>query len=81
MTALFVVILTEQWMEKKNRPGVLAGLICGGAGLILCGPDNFILPSMCGILGVLLLFRKGLPGGGECGEDSAGTVEAGREQP
>lgn len=81
MTALFVVILTEQWMEKKNRPGVLAGLICGGAGLILCGPDNFILPSMCGILGVLLLFRKGLPGGGECGEDSAGTEEAEREQP
>ena len=54
MTALFVVIFVEQWMDKKNRVpeviGVAAAFVC----LQIFGADNFVLPSM--LLIVLLLF-------------------------
>lgn len=54
MTALFVVIFVEQWMDKKNRVpeiiGVTAAIIC----LQIFGVDSFVLPSM--ILIVLTLF-------------------------
>ena len=54
MTALFIVIFVEQWLEKKNRfpavVGVLASLVC----LLVFGKDSFILPSMIIIMIVLL---------------------------
>jgi len=54
MTALFVVIFVEQWMDRKNRIpemiGVAASFIC----LQVFGMDSFVLPSM--ILIVLVLF-------------------------
>ena len=65
MTALFVVIFVEQWMDKKNRVpeviGVAAAFVC----LQIFGADNFVLPSM--LLIVLLLFvgRTRLERGGE----------------
>lgn len=64
MTALFVVIMVEQWMEKKNRPCVILGLSSGLACLLLFGADSFILPTMCGIMAALLLGRKRLDSGG-----------------
>ena len=54
MTALFIVIFVEQWLEKKNRfpaiVGVVASLIC----LLIFGKDSFILPSMIVIMVILL---------------------------
>ena len=54
MTALFIVIFVEQWLEKKNRfpaiIGVVASLIC----LLIFGKDSFILPSMIVIMVILL---------------------------
>ena len=54
MTALFVVIFVEQWMDAKNRApeviGVAAAFIC----LQIFGADSFVLPSM--LLIVLVLF-------------------------
>lgn len=54
MTALFVVIFVEQWMDARNRvpeiTGVAAAFIC----LQIFGMDSFVLPSM--ILIVLVLF-------------------------
>ena len=54
MTALFIVIFVEQWLEKKNRfpaiVGVVASLIC----LLIFGKDGFILPSMIVIMVILL---------------------------
>lgn len=58
MTALFVVIMVEQWMEKKNRASILTGLGCGGLCLLIFGADNFILPTMVCIM-VILLAGKG----------------------
>lgn len=60
MTALFVVIFVEQWMEKKNRIpemiGVLAAVIC----LQIFGANNFVLPTMISIILVLFAGRKKL---------------------
>ena len=60
MTAMFVVIFLEQWMKEKRHTSALAGtgisLLC----LLAFGPDNFIIPSMFAILGVLTLLRKPL---------------------
>ena len=65
MTALFVVIFVEQWMEKKNRApeviGVLAACFC----LQLFGADGFVLPAMLLITLLLFVGRKRLEGGEE----------------
>lgn len=60
MTALFVVIMVEQWMEKKNRIGVMIGLGCAWICLMVFGAEKFILPTMICIMGILLLGRKKL---------------------
>lgn len=54
MTALFVVILVEQWMDSRNRAGVMIGLGCGFLCLLVFGAANFILPSMVCIMLILL---------------------------
>lgn len=54
MTALFVVILVEQWMEEKNRPFELIGIGCGLLCLLVFGAENFILPTMLLMMAVLL---------------------------
>lgn len=65
MTALFVVIFLEQWMKEKNHTNAIAGLAISVLCLILFGSDDFIIPAMLGILGVLTLLRKPLEKGGE----------------
>ena len=65
MTALFVVIFLEQWLKEKNHVNAIAGLVISILCLVLFGRDNFIIPSMLGILGVLTLLRKPLEKGGE----------------
>lgn len=54
MTALFVVIMVEQWMEAKNRKSVLLGLGAGLICLLIFGAKDFILPTMLFILAGLL---------------------------
>ena len=60
MTALFVVIFVEQWMEKENRIpeiiGVAAAFIC----LQIFGQDSFVLPSMLLIIMILFVGRTKL---------------------
>ncbi|NRD79815.1 azaleucine resistance protein AzlC [Bacillus sp. BRMEA1] len=60
MTALFVVIFIEQWMKEKKHHSALVGLGLSTACLIIFGGNNFILPAMIAILGVLTLIRKPL---------------------
>jgi len=60
MTALFVVIFVEQWMDRKNcipeMIGVAASFIC----LQIFGMDSFVLPSMILIILVLFIARTRL---------------------
>lgn len=58
MTALFIVLFVEQWMEQKNRLSAAVGILISAVCLIIFGKDSFILPSMIGIMLVLLAFRK-----------------------
>ena len=58
MTALFLVIMVEQFFEKKNRPSLFIGLACGLVCLLLFGPENFILPTMIAIMLLLIPGRK-----------------------
>lgn len=60
MTALFVVIMIEQWMDARNRKSVLIGLGCGLVCLLIFGADNFILPTMLCMMAILLLGKQKL---------------------
>ncbi len=57
MTAMFVVIFMEQWLKDRDHISALLGLGLSLLCLIAFGADNFIIPSMLGILGVLTLLR------------------------
>jgi len=58
MTALFVVIFTDQWLSTKNHIPALIGLGCTFVALKLFGTQNFILISMVAILVLLIGGRK-----------------------
>lgn len=70
MTALFLVIFTDQWLNTKDHAAAMTGIVCSVICLILFGADNFILPAMISILVILTIFRKKLERGGECHENS-----------
>lgn len=60
MTALFVVIFIEQWMKEKKHHSSLVGLGLSTVSLIIFGGNNFIIPAMLAILGILTILRKPL---------------------
>lgn len=60
MTALFVVIFVEQWMKEEKHISSLVGLGASIVCLLIFSGDNFIIPAMIGILGLLTLARKSL---------------------
>ena len=53
MTALFIVIFVNQFQKEKDHFPSFCGLIVSVLCLIIFGADNFIIPSMLGILAVL----------------------------
>ncbi len=65
MTALFVVIFIEQWMEKKNRIPELIGVAVAIVGLTIFGAERFVLPTMLAIVALLFVGRKQLDKEGE----------------
>lgn len=58
MTALFIVIFVEQWLNSKNHFPALCGVATSLVCLMIFGRDNFILPSMIIILLTLLAYGK-----------------------
>lgn len=57
MTALFLVIVTEQWQEQRSHFSAITGVVCGVIWLLLLGPDRFILPALCSCVVILLAGR------------------------
>lgn len=53
LTALFVVIFTEQWKNQRDHKPALAGVAASVACVILFGTDSFIIPAMILILVIL----------------------------
>ena len=60
MTALFVVIFIEQWLKEEKHYSSLIGIGMSIVCLISFGENNFIIPAMIAILGLLTLTRKSL---------------------
>lgn len=64
MTAMFVVIFMEQWLKDNDHTSAFLGLGLSLLCLTIFGPDNFIIPTMIGILISLTYLRKKLEKGG-----------------
>lgn len=62
MTAMFVVIYLEQFLNEPHHHTGLIGFAVTVIMLNIFGADGFIIPSMLGILALLLVFRKKLEG-------------------
>lgn len=60
LTAMFVVIFLEQWLKESRHLNALAGFAVSIICLIIFGAENFILPSMAGILFLLTALRRKL---------------------
>jgi 4-azaleucine resistance transporter AzlC len=82
MTALFITVYVEQWIDSKCHIPALTGLLGTAACRLLFGADLFLIPSMIIIVVVLTVMRKtitersGTPGGrnsGDAGEVSEGV--------
>lgn len=57
MTALFVVIVLNQWMERKEHRPALIGLGVGLGTLLLLGAERFLLPALMVSMMILLAIR------------------------
>ena len=60
MTALFVVIFVEQWMEAQNRIPAVIGLIAAILCRVLFGAGSFVLPAMLLMISCLFIGRRQL---------------------
>jgi 4-azaleucine resistance transporter AzlC len=54
MTALFVIIFIDQWEKSKKHLPALAGLGIAVLCLLIFGADNFMLPALILVSGILL---------------------------
>ena len=75
MTALFMTVFIQQWMDMKcHIPavlGVAATLLC----LMVFGRDLFLIPAMIIIVGILMVMRRRIEGGD--GAEQGNGVESG----
>lgn len=57
MTALFLVVMTEQWKASRNHTPALVGLGVSLVCLLIFGSSDFLIPSMVGITAALTVLR------------------------
>lgn len=57
MTALFLVVMVEQWRSTRDHTPALVGLGVSLVCLLIFGRSNFLIPSMIGITVALTLLR------------------------
>lgn len=62
MTALFIVIVINQWKESKTHISALAGFAGGIIFLILLGPDKFLVPALLAVSLFMILIRERVEG-------------------
>lgn len=60
MTAMFVVIFIEQWLNECHHATAVLGLVAAGSCLAVFGAQSFMIPAMLVILSALLLGRRPL---------------------
>ncbi|MBQ7504639.1 MAG: AzlC family ABC transporter permease [Ruminococcus sp.] len=57
MTALFSVLVVEQWKAHKNHLPALIGFVLPIISLLILGADNFLIPALLTISVVLMCMR------------------------
>ena len=57
MTALFLVVMTEQWKASRDHTPALVGLGVSLVCLLIFGSSDFLIPSMVGITAALTVLR------------------------
>ena len=57
MTALFLVVFTEQWKSTKDHRSAIAGVAASVICLMVFGPSAFLIPSMISITVILTAMR------------------------
>lgn len=57
MTALFLVVFTEQWKSTKNHISAVTGVAASVVCLVVFRPDRFVIPAMAAITVLLTLMR------------------------
>lgn len=60
MTALFAVLVVEQWKSHKLHFPAILGFAVPVIALVLLGPDNFLIPTLIVISAALLCLQKPL---------------------
>lgn len=75
MTALFVVIFVEQWLEAKTHLPAVVGVVSAVLCLLIFEPGNFIVPALILSVTVLLLLKHTIL------KKEGGAGEACRQQP
>lgn len=60
LTALFLVIFTEQWLSATHHAPALIGLGASVVALLLFGPNQMIVPAMVLICAALMALRRTL---------------------
>lgn len=60
MTALFAVLVVEQWKTHKNHIPAISGFVITIAALYLFGADHFLIPALIVMSVVLLCMRSTL---------------------
>ena len=60
MTALFLVILTDQCRDKANRLPAAVGIVSALVARLFFSTDNMIIPTMCLMLAAFLICRRRL---------------------
>ena len=58
MTALFLVILTDQVREKVNRIPAITGVVATTASLFIFGANRMLPPAMLAMIAALLVLRN-----------------------
>lgn len=58
MTALFIVIVLDQWREASSHVSAIAGAVVGVIALILLGPEHFLVPALT-VVSLFLILVKG----------------------
>ncbi len=58
LTALFITICTEQWLNESNHVSALTGFAASVLCLIIFGSENFLIPSMI-LITIALFALKG----------------------
>lgn len=58
LTALFVCIVTDQWLTSDDHLPALIGIGCSVVCLLIFGADSFLIPAMLLITAALTLLRR-----------------------